>query len=80
MAASDIPNAERLAGSALLTKSLGTTDAILSYLGALPARPAMKGPRGMVDGYIWQWPPGQAAPARIGDRLGFFNFQPFVRR
>ena len=78
VAESKIDGAQRLAGSALLTRSLGTTNAIITYLDSLPQQ-RMPRRGGMVEGYVWQTRFGQV-PARLGDRLNFFDFRSFSGR
>jgi pimeloyl-ACP methyl ester carboxylesterase len=82
-AATPIKSAEKLSGSELLARSLGTQDAILKYLSkAVSMRKGAARPRGQKDAYVWQFAYGgqiQRQIARNGERLIFFNFAPFLR-
>lgn len=84
-AATDIKAAgtEKLSGSELLVKSLGTQDAIVTYLArTVTPRKGVSRPRNPEDAYLWQFPYAgriQRQPARFGERLFFFSFTPFQR-
>ncbi len=80
-----VPRSEKLAGSKLLAKSLGTGQNIIAYFDGVQKGKTFssKSRNAMTDSWAWQWQQAGTVrvmqqPAKVRGELRFFGFAPFL--